>query len=373
MLAQVDTRIAEDDLAVQLQDHLLKVTESYWELYRARSLHLQKHKLLGSAMTILKTLEARQAVDSQQRQVLRARAAVASRRSEIARAVSSIRNAESKLRYLVNDPRLTNAGHVELIPHEVPRPQYIPLSMSDSLNTAIINRPDIKQAIRRMKATCMQLNVARNEVLPTLDLVMSTYVAGLSGNSDFARATSRQFVDGGEPGYSIGLFFEVPLGNRTARARQERRQWEVRKALREFEATVEGGITKVELSFRELETSYREMLSRFQAMAAAANETEYLHERWKLLPRNDRSTIQLLEEFLDSQERLADEEADFTKAQVNYALALADLKRSMGTLLSVSIPTPITTEGERPKDGVIDPLPHTESAPDLSPPILRVP
>ncbi|MDA1015617.1 MAG: TolC family protein [Planctomycetota bacterium] len=373
MLAHVDSRIAEDELAGQLQDHLLKVTESYWELYRARSSHLQKHKLLGSATAIQKTLEARQGVDAQQRQVLRARSAVASRRSEIARAVSSIRNAESKLRYLVNDPRLTNAGHVEMIPQEAPRADYIPMSMGDSLNTAIINRPDISQAIRRMKATCLRLNVARHEVLPTLDLVMSTYVAGLAGNSDLGKAAGRQFVDGGEPGYSIGLFFEVPLGNRMARARQERRQWEVRKALREFEATVEGGITKVELAFRESETSFREMLSRYQAMMAAENETQYLHERWKVLPGNDRSTVQLLEDLLDSQERLADEEADFTRAQVNYALALADLKRAMGTLMSVSTLTSVITEGERSTDGGLDHLPDYELAPPPEPPVLRVP
>ncbi|MCA9090494.1 MAG: hypothetical protein KDA90_17880, partial [Planctomycetaceae bacterium] len=44
----------------------------------------------------------------------------------------------------------------------------------------------------------------------------------------------------------------------------------------------------------------------------------------------------LLEDLLDSQQRLAEQEEAFVTAQVNYVLAHCELQRSMGTLLSMS-------------------------------------
>ncbi len=90
VLAAVDRQAAEADLSMNLQDHLVAVYETYWQLYQTRAVRLQKEKLLQRALVIQKHLEARQAVDTTQRQVLRARAAVASRRSEIVRADMAI-------------------------------------------------------------------------------------------------------------------------------------------------------------------------------------------------------------------------------------------------------------------------------------------
>lgn len=352
VLAQIDARVSEDELQGELQSHLLKVTEAFWELYRSRAVHLQKRKLLSSAQQIHKTLEARSKVDALQRQVLRARAAVARRSSEIVRAEMSIRNAESRLRLLVNQPDLIHTPRIELLPKDAPRPTETRISMRESIQTAIANRPDISKAIRQMKANSVRLEIARNEILPTLNLVMSSYVAGLDSGSDVHGAYRKQFGEG-EPGYSIGLFFELPIGNRAAKARHERRQLEARRALHDFQTTVETSMTDVELAVRELETSYREMIGAYHSLVAAENEANYLLQRWKQLPGNDRSTTLLLEDLLDAQERVADEEETLVTAQVNYTLSQSNVKRAMGILLFVDTatrgprePMPIPIEGE---------------------------
>lgn len=342
VLASIDTDIVTEETHRQLQDHLFRVTQTYWELYRARSQFLQKQKLLDSATTILETIEARREIDALQRQVLRARSAVTSRRSAMARAETEIRNAESRLRLLVNDPRMLETTALEYLPLEAPLSAYVDLSVTPSLQTALENRPDIHQAIHRVKATGVRLGVSRQDILPKLDLILSTYVAGLAGDSQLGRAYGEQFYVG-EPGYTVGMLFEVPLGNRAAKAQYTRRELEMRKALADFRSSVETGLTEVELALREARTSYLELGSRFQAMLAAERESLYLLERWKLMPDDDRSSILLLEDLLDSQERLANEEADFTNAQVGYVLALAQLKRVQGTLLKA---LPPVTPGE---------------------------
>lgn len=335
VLANIDYRVAGDTFLEEVQEHLLKVTQAYWELYRARAEYAQRLRVLQGGQQILRNLKARKDVDSLSRQVLRAKAAVSTRRSDIARAATSVRNAESQLRLLVNDPSLVNTGGTEFIPADVPPIRMIPVNMSDALATGLSSRPDISQAIRKLRGATLRLGVAKNDLLPQLDLLVSTYVAGLEGDSEIFQAQLNQFQDG-RPGFAVGLEFEFPVGNRAARARHERRKWELTRAVNEFRAVVESGLTDVEQATREVTTTYQEMLGRYQAMYASAEETAYLKDRWQVLPDINDSATLLLEDLLDSQDRLVDEESRFVSAQVAYSIALVNLRKSTGTLLKSS-------------------------------------
>gem|GEM_PF-1954368 len=333
VLAYLDRDISEDELAGKLQDHIQAVYEAYWSLFRSRAVKLQKQRLLKSAEEIHNWLAARQGHDTTKAQVARAQAAVASRRSEIARAEMAIRNSESQLRLLVNSPALKEGARTELLPAEFPVAEAIDISLKGSLETALRHRPDISQAIDRMKATSLRLGVAKNDLLPKLDLVMSTYTSQLR-HADLGGAVGDQFATGG-PGYGIGFQFEMPLGNRAAKARHERREWEMAKALKEFEVAVETGMTEVEIAAREHETSYQEMLARFQAMLAAEVSASRAEQVFRETAGGDGVVVGvLLQDMLDAQERLATEEAEFVDTQTKYALAIVKLKKATGVLLN---------------------------------------
>jgi len=335
VLADIDFRSASDDFLGELQSHLAKVTEMYWELVRSRAEYRQREKLLRSAEIVLENLNGRVKVDALHRQVYRAKAAVAKRRAEIARSITSIKNAESKLKLLVNDPSLKNGSHVEFIPMDTHDYQSVHIELSDVVSTALLHRPDISKAIRDVSAANVRLGVARNDVLPKLDLLVGSYVAGLDGDSDVFTAWSSQFKTG-RPGFNVGFEFELPFGNRAAQARQQQRQWEANRALHQFRAIVEMGITDVEIAAREVKTANQEVNGRYHAMVAAANETDFLIDRWQTLPGIDDSVTLLLEDLLDSQERQADEEAAFARAQFDFAVATVKLKQAMGTLFQVT-------------------------------------
>ena len=96
---------------------------------------------------------------------------------------------------------------------------------------------------------------------------------------------------------------------------------------------MEKSLTDVEIANREVATAYSEILSRYQSMVAAENETHYLQDRFDVLPAAEDSAILLLEDLLDSFERLADEESSFVQAQVDHAVALVTLKKELGILL----------------------------------------
>ena len=335
VLANIDYEISSDTFLESLQSHLVDVAETYWELVRARSEYLQRKKVLESGELILRNLEGRAGVDALKRQVNRARAAVANRRAQIVRSLTSIRNAESRLKLLVNEPQLLQATNIEFAPTDHPGTQILPLELPDAISTAIAHRPDVSRAIREFTATNIQHGIAQNEVLPKLDLLMGSYVAGLDGDSDALNSWVNQFRDG-RPGFNVGVEFEIPIGNRAALARRKKREWEMTRAVHKFRAVVETGITDVEIAVREVKTAYQEMVGRYHSMVAANNEQAYLLDRWRTLPEFDDSVTLLLENVLDSQDRVADEEAAFARAQFDFAIATIRLKQATGTLFKVS-------------------------------------
>ena len=233
MLAELDVQAARDEVVAELQKHLVDVTQAYWELYLRRTNRLQKERHCERAVEILQRLEDRLSVDAVQSQVLAARAAVTTRQAELNRAAMAVRNAESRIRTLVSAPRLFAETQTELIPASGPQNDLCAVMFRDALVTAMSHRPEVDRALLATKSAGVRLQMSEKELLPALNLVLETYVAGLEGRSLIGRAITNQFSTG-EPGYTAGLTFEVPLGNRAARARYDRRQLELHQVTNEL-------------------------------------------------------------------------------------------------------------------------------------------
>jgi hypothetical protein len=134
--------------------------------------------------------------------------------------------------------------------------------------------------------------------------------------------------------------------------------------------TTETLSAEVEVAVREVITSFREMHARFKAMEAAARDVAYIERRWKLLPGSDEGAVLLLEDLLNSQERLVDEEYAFLRAQVDYSLSMIEWRRAIGTLLQYEELAPMrTTEGCLPRLEVSKQCPHVPyPTPEALPP-----
>ncbi|MEZ6129066.1 MAG: TolC family protein [Planctomycetaceae bacterium] len=332
ILARIQANSSEDEVVRALQDHLIEITEAYWALYRARAEFFQRQKLLTAARNVLDRLEARTQVDTIPRQVLRAQAAVARAQTRIQRTQARVKDAEAQLRLLVNSPAMLNGGPTELLPLEAPNMVTETADLQSVLQTSLINRPDISEAIRKMRASSVRLGVSRQELLPRLDFLVESYVADLSGNRNIGQALQGQFGNN-RPGYTVGLEFEVPLENRAAIAKNEQRQWELKRSINVFRATVEKSLTDVEIARREVSTAWSEVNSHYHALQAAVQESDYLMDRFTVLPASEDSATLLLEDLLDSIERVADEESAFVQAQVDHAISLVKLKKETGILL----------------------------------------
>ncbi len=332
VLAQLQSGLARDQFSRELQAHLLEVTQAYWALYRDRGALLQRQRLLERGEKILRDLELRQDLDTVASQIVRARAAVASRRSNLFRAAADVKNSEGRIRTLVNAPDLGLIDEFELTPRDYPANFEVPIDMAQAIQTSFQNRPEVAQSMKEIRSSGVRLEVAKNELLPVLDLFAETYVKGLRGESDIGGAWQDQFGVGG-PSYTTGLRFEMPLRNRASRARFQRQAVELRQYQQKLQNTLQVLQLEVEIAVREALTAYREINAKHQSMRAAEVEVAFLTQRWKLLPGDDRSVSLLLEDLLNAHERLAEQEFGFLDAQVQYNVALVLLRKATGTLL----------------------------------------
>jgi len=339
VLANIDTQAAQQEFYRELQGHLVEVTRGFWGVYLERASLIQKYRLYEASAKILKDLEARADIDANQSVILRARAAVAGRRSELVRARTAVKNAESRLRGLVNASELGDGLSSELIPGDTPLRQVMAVDVSTNMANALQVRPEINQAMKEMQAACVRLNMSKHEMLPTLNLIAETYVAGLQGRYDVAQSYSNQFSVGA-PSYSVGLQFEVPLGRRQATARLTRREIELRQIRNQFRSVTETVKVEVEVATREVETAFKEMLAKQQQIAATTSDTKSIANRWEMLPGADGSAAVVLDQLLRAQERQTAAEHDYLMAELTYNLALTNLKKSTGELLRAEGITP---------------------------------
>ncbi len=335
ILAQVDVTASAAEFDRQIQAHLLEVARAYWSLYLERASLAQRVKLYLRTKRVYDQLNERQKIDAQRTQLVSAQAAFQSREADLIRAQAAVKNAETRLRALINAPEISteNPDFIELIPADHPITWQLPTDLQTEFTQAMTNRPEIRGAMQQIRAAGVRLDIARHELLPKLNLVTQAYVAGLQGDSQLGDAWLDQFRRG-EPSYSVGLQYELPVGRRGALARQSRRQLEVSQVQEEYRNALELVRAEVEVAVREVETAFKEMVAKNQAQIAAELEAQTLETRWRELADGVSAGLSL-EALLRAQERVTDVEFEFAQSQLTYNLALINLRHANGSLISI--------------------------------------
>lgn len=344
VLAQIQTDLARRQLQQQLQDHLLEVAEAYWMLYLERAKLLQQQNALRRTISIQEELESRAELDVVRSQLMRAAGAVAQRRAAVKRAEIGVKNQEAVIWSLTNAPDLANRKKIEILPANAPECRPLPLTVTGSVAEALDRRPEVGIVFEKIRSAQTRLGIAEHELLPSLNLVMETYVRGLEGDYDVGRSLSRQF-DSGAPSYSIGLSFLMPYGNAAAKANLQRRQLEMSQLAHELNATLKRVTVEVENALRDIEATLVTLEADRESMEATIAELEYLHDRWRMLPGDDRLASLILDELLTVLDRVVVAESAYAQSQVDHAMAIIRYKRAAGMLLQTE---PVAPSGETP-------------------------
>ena len=338
LIAQATNGAAWQTFHAELQDELLGVVSSYWDLYLTRSIYLQKQRNVSRGEKILVRLEGRSELDSLPSQIARARSSVQTRRTELANALRDVRNAETEVRRRTADTSWLSSGATELIPGELPTTDTFRLPLEQVVYEALQHRPEIHEALGRARIASVQRDVSSNELLPELSLLFGTYVSALRADTGIENAFQDQFGQV-KPGYSLGFNFEMPYGNRAARSRLAQRQLQVKKIKAEVDEVLQNVIAESQIALRRVESASETLLAATAAIQAAHADRDQFEQRWEnfALVEGDLADGQnpttVLDQLLDSQDRLASAELVYVEAERELKVSEVALQRAMGTLL----------------------------------------
>lgn len=323
-IARNDRRIGEQQFRRELRQTLFNVEQAYWQLVAGRREVTIRARLLSEFEKIYDYLWQRRDFDTYQIQLSQTLAELETSKATFIRIVNNVRDSEDRLIALMNDPELNLAAEIEIIPEDFPTSSLLHYDPIAEVQAALDNRSEIAEARMRVEISRIQVGAARNQALPRLDLNFTYTVDGLGTNADdaFDQVTQSDFME-----YLTTLNFEVPIGNRAARAAERRARLVHAQAIAAMKAQIEAVILEVNLAVRGIQTAYQ--LIEPTLASANANEDQVA----SVIARAERKDFSALNQELGARNALAASRSALIDALVRYTLAIAELERSKDTLL----------------------------------------
>ena len=356
--ARVDSRVSWQDMRAEVEGRISEVVVAYWRLYELRCHYLQTLELLERGKRIETFLSARAELDAGQIELAKIRGRIARRVDTEVRLRAEIKKQQAALAVLVGSDELTTAmSSMEMIPSDKPSLPSMTWNLRDAVQMGLENRMEIRSATAQLEAAALSIRVTRAELEPQLSAVFETYLAGLNGNNRVLDSFTDQFSTGG-PGLAAGLQYQMPYGRRAARSRHREAQHryqirseELREVVQQTQADIEIALVTVKSAAESQETKKR-------LMVTSIAEEEILTGRWEALAGDGASVGVVLETLLDTQSRRTDAEGELVSSEVDYVIAVVQLQRAMGTLLTQTGVTPVQEEGSNSvhfvSDGKLD-------------------
>lgn len=303
---------------------LNEVERAYWQLVASRREVVIAAELLAQAERTLAQVEARSDYDAFATLVANSRATVASRRAIMIASRRNMYNAQDALLNLLNDPDYHLAQDLELIPSDLPVSEGVVRDSFREVEIALERRPEIREAKLAVENARIQLGIAKNQAMPSLDLVLRHTINGLGGNADkaFDEMTAYDFAD-----TLVSLEFVWFFGERAERAGIRIAALRNSQAIASFKRVLDDVITDCRVALRNLDTSLEQIPSSKEAVTAAKENLRSIQERAESKSPEQLNTI------FNAQLQVANTRQALLQQVVSYNQSIVDVERAKGTLL----------------------------------------
>jgi outer membrane protein TolC len=347
IIARQNYAISEAQLKNQVMETIYQVEEAYWRLVLAReNLKVKQQSLQLARDELTKTRKEIEVGQQAAIEILNVQAAVSQREAEIVQAEAEVWTAEDRLKVILNLAAGTELETVTLVPKERPEFKPVQVDLKEAVQTAVANRPDLQIENLTIENKAFNYDLARNQLLPQLDLNVSYWSPGISGDLLIYRDNNPWTgeVVGKIPGslwdsfrdasrflysnWSLNFTLTVPLADFISRANLTLAKTELAEAQARQKAKEQQAMLEVSEAVKNIETLAK-------SVEAYRVAREYAEKRLEAETR--KLAVGLTTNFfvLDAQEKLAAARSAELKALVDYNLALAWLEKALGTILKV--------------------------------------
>ena len=345
-VAQNNKTISEVQFERMVIDLVTQAEKSYWDLVFAAVDIKIKQDSLALAEKTLSDNERQVEVGTLARiDLIQSRSQVSSRREEMI--VSNftqlqIQDQVKKVLTREPDPGLVVAKITPTQDANAPATTDI-LPVADAIRVALENRPELRQAFLQLQNSEIEIQYAKNQLLPILDINANYTHSGVGGTETVREgfgpiAPILEVRRGGATdsfgdlfkmnnrGYSFGFTLQIPLGNKARQAEYGRVSVEKKtneeniKALeQQIALEVRNAIHAVEMNKARIE--------------AASNSRELANEQYIAEQRRFALGASTVRFVLEEQRNLEQMQTNENAALVNYRKALVDYDRALGMTL----------------------------------------
>jgi outer membrane protein TolC len=332
--------ISREDFRNALTQTALAVEQAYYDLIFAReNLEVKKQSLfLGTDQARITQIRIDVGA-SAPLDILQPRVAIATREEELIVAEAQVRDAEDRLRQLMNLPQ--GDWDKPILPSDPITYQPVEVKTDQAVESALKNRPEIRQADLNRANKQITYAYSRNQTLPRLDLKLNYGLAGLGGDRIIRDPVTNQPIGIDRGGYSdalsqvtgidypswtVGFNIGVPVTNIGARSEKKRAELDLQKSGVDEDVLRQSIVVDVRQAVRSVETLAREIVATRAARDAAEQNVEAERKRFENGMTTNFDVLQI-------QQQLSDARSNELGALVAYNKAVANLHRAEGDLL----------------------------------------
>ncbi|MDI6849089.1 MAG: TolC family protein [Candidatus Saccharicenans sp.] len=346
IIARQNYAISEVQLKSQVMETIYQVEDAYWNLVLAReNLKVKQQSLQLARDQLTKTRKEIEVGQQAAIEILNVQAAVSQREAEIVQAEAAVRTAEDRLKVILNLASGPELSTVNLVPTERPEFKPVKVDLNEALRTALLMRPDLQIDSLTIESKKIDYDFVRNQMLPQLDLNVSYWSPGVSGDRLLYRNNDPWTgeVVGKIPGslwdsfrdasrflynnWSVNFTLTIPLADYLGRSKLALARTELAEAQAKQKAREQQAMLEVSEAVNNIETLAKSV----EAYRVAREYAEKLLEA-----ETKKLAVGLTTSFfvLDAQEKLAAARSAELKALVDYNLAQARLEKVLGTILA---------------------------------------
>lgn len=308
-----------------IQDTLLEVVRTYWDLVFVREDYRVQYQALELAREQLRITDERIRVRQlAPRDRVADEAEVAQRKEGLIVAQNRIHEQTDALRRLLFDDQDGEMWSVGLVPSSPIAPSYdvSKLDWKELRRGARRDRPVLQNLRNQVRIAEIEVMAASRDLLPQLDLVGSYNSIGVRRRSYDAWGDT---FDLDFPDWGVRLEFSIPIGNNAARARHSRARLAFEEERRRLFAQELQVDLEVRNAVRNLKTSAESIKASAESVRLAESNLDTARHKWRVGELT----------FFDVQERnqeLQEARSRHLRNQVDFHIALAELLHARGRL-----------------------------------------
>jgi outer membrane protein TolC len=319
------------------QESLQAAVDAYWDLAFALEDVKVKELSLRLAQELREVTLAKYRVGSAAEvEVVQTEADIATRTEALLTARNAVAQVQDRLRLLLFPLEEQSEWSLRLLPTSAPpEPLATELGWDAAFQVALEHRPELQQLETDLEQKRLDWEVSRRNTMPKLDFTASGNSTGTSRQIADALETTRGFY---YVGYSVGLLFEMPLGNRQFTGAEQRARYAYELAQRALRDRRNGIATEVREAVRNLNYLSERVAATSLASQVAQRQLDAEQRR---LREGASTNFQVLQFQRDLETALTAEK----NARMEYAKAAIRLQTAQG----------LDWDGSLPQDGLAAP------------------